>query len=360
MTNVVGILVILLTVTQLGVGDAVKRISTTDSVSPETLERSLRELKELVDLYNSLVKRLKTLVRGADRDAPKNLAQLTKKIEDYQADIAVLREGQRDKEQKRLLDLKKLQEEAKRLNEQQKKEAEELLSQLNGRKEELAKLRAQLAETPEQGPLPAKVVNLPNPRPAPEGTQPVTFICRQGRIMPLDVKALQQQAQKRADFIVRRRKLDRDPANGIDGEILAEEFNRGKIRSQYFVPELVVSGRYPQLVLERRKNAGQTAEQLKRSNSRYRQYLKRIDSKKYYLQFFVWPDSFETYLEARKIVMQRGLAAGWQAMTTSGEYTVGLGGKIRCGPPPPPAKPQPKPSTPPTPPPKPLLIDVVD
>ena len=40
MTNVVGILVILLTVTQLGVSDAVRRIADSDSVKPEVLEET--------------------------------------------------------------------------------------------------------------------------------------------------------------------------------------------------------------------------------------------------------------------------------------------------------------------------------
>ena len=62
MTNVVGILVILLTVTQLGVGDAVKRIADSDSVKPEVLESAKVNLAERLKLWNDLVRRLKALL----------------------------------------------------------------------------------------------------------------------------------------------------------------------------------------------------------------------------------------------------------------------------------------------------------
>jgi len=360
MTNVVGILVILLTVTQLGVRDAVKRISTTESVKPEVLEKTQEELRQLEKLHARLFARLKALVEQGKADPSEELARVKKEILDYQADIEVLREKQEREKREAELAAKKALDEIKRLLEKHEKEANELLAKVNQRAEELARLRAQLADTPEQGPLPAKVVNLPNPRAAPEKTEPMMFICREGRIIPVDVEGLRERAQKRAEFIVLRRKLGRDPKAGIDGKVLAEEFNDKKIRDRYFELGMVVSGRYPRLVFERRKDAGETIELLEHASSRYQQQIRRVNRKNYYLRFLVWPDSFETYLAARKIASERGLLAGWQAMTTSGEYTTSLGGKIRCGPPPPPA-PKPKPSQKPKPKPrKPPPTDMID
>jgi hypothetical protein len=235
----------------------------------------------------------------------------------------------------------------------------------------LASLRAKLADTPVQGPLPDKVINLPNPRPAPEGARPVTFLCREGRIMLLDVEGIQDLAQKRAGFIIQRRRLNRNPDAGIDGKALADEFNRDppNDRNRYFDVKMTIAGRVPKLVLHRREEAGDTAEQLERSTSRYQQQIKRIDPDEFYLQFLVWPDSFETYLRAREVSARRGLLAGWHAETTSGQYTIDLGGPLRVGPPPHPPKPQPPPKPgeePPKPPPKPpgpprpVPTDVID
>ncbi len=363
MTNVVGILVILLTVTQIGVRDAVKRISATDSVSPEVVEKAGKQADEARQYRISVYKHLESLVKDDPRDVSKELRRAKKQIVDHQADIEVLREGKDQRTRQAELDAKQRLDEAKRLIEQHQEKVKKLTDQLNQGEQELARLRAQLADTPKQGPLEAKVVNLPNPRAAPKGTLPLTFICREGRLMFVDINGLRGRAMKRADYIVMRNKLDRDPKAGIDGKVLCERFNQRKIRDRNIELSLAVAGRYPRIVFGRIKGEGESAESLEHASSRYQQQLRRIDAKKYYLRFLVWPDSFEAYLEARKMATQRGLLAGWQGMSTAGEYTESLGGKIRLGPPPPPPKPQPKPAAKPKPkpkPPKPLPTDVID
>lgn len=371
MTNVVGILVILLTVTQLGVSDAVKRIGSGGGVKPEVIEQAREQLEELLRLRANLLDRLKALVEQDDSDADEKLRKLQKLIADYKADIAVLLENEERKRREAELELQKLKEEVEEKIRRQEEEANKLRTKINGNEDELASLRAKLAETPVQGPLPDKVINLPNPRPAPEGAKPVTFLCREGRIMLVDVEGIQEVAQKRAGFIIQRRRLDRDPDAGIDGKALADEFNRDppNDRNRYFDVKMTIAGRVPKLVLHRREGAGDTAEQLQRSSSRYQQQVKRIDPDEFYLQFLVWPDSFETYLQAREISARRGLLAGWRAQTTSGEYTIDLGVPLRVGPPPPPPKPKPPPKPgeePPKPPPKPpgpprpVPTDVID
>ncbi len=363
MTNVVGILVILLTVTQLGVGDAVKRIAATASVSPEALKEAEKKAEEVRADRVSVLKHLTSLVEDKPRDVSKELLRVKKKIEDHEADIAVLRENKDQKKKLAEQEIQELLEEAKQVVEEHKKKVTSLTEKINQSEEQLAKLKAQLADTPEQGEPEAKVVNLPNPRAAPKGITPLTFLCREGRLLFVDIATLRERAQKRADYIVLRNKLGLDPKLGIDGKILSDRFNERKIRDRYVELSLTVSGRYPRLVFGRLKDAGENAAQLKHAGSRYSQQVRRTDAKKHYLRFLVWPDSFETYLEARKIAAQRGLLAGWQAMSSSAEYMESLGGKIRIGPPPPP-KPKPKPGAPkpkPKPkPPKPLPSDVID
>ncbi|MFH1268221.1 MAG: hypothetical protein ABIK89_21080 [Planctomycetota bacterium] len=236
--------------------------------------------------------------------------------------------------------------------------------------EELASLKSQLAETPEMEGLPAKVITLPNPRSAPEGTQPQTVLCREGRVLFVDAENIQELAQKKVVGIIQRKKLGRDPAAGIDSKILAEEFNRDppKNRNWPFDVKMTIAGRVPKLVLERREGGGETADEIKRSSSRYQRQLSRTNRNQYYLQFLVWPDSFEAYLEARRLSSERDLLAGWKAQTATTEHTIDLGGNLRVGPPPPPPKPKPKPKpgeAPPPPPkpaapPRPRPTDVID
>ena len=188
--------------------------------------------------------------------------------------------------------------------------------------------------------------------------------------MIVDVEPIQELAQKRTGFIIKRKRLGRDPAAGIDGKVLADEFNKDPVndRNRNFDVKMKIAGRVPKLVLHRRAEAGETAEQLKRSSSRYQTQIKRVDPDEFYLQFLVWPDSFEAYLEARRISARRGLLAGWHAQTTSEEHTIDLGTKLRVGPPPPPPKPKPPPKPgeePPKPPkpapkPRPVPTDVID
>lgn len=367
MTNVVGILVIMLTVTQLGVGDAVKRIATSDAVKPEQIDEARKRLEELELIRARLLAMLEALKQEHQgEDLLQKLRRLQKEIADYQADVDVLGERQ----QSRQLEIDKLRQEVQTLIDKQEEEAEQLLDKRNKGEEELASLRAQLEDTRVAEALPAKVINLPNPRAAPEGIEPVTLICREGRVMFVDAPGIQDLAQKRAAFIIQRRNLGRDPAAGIDAKILTEEFNGDPIkdRSRTFDVRMTISGRVPMLVLERREEAGETAEQLNRSSSQYQRQVKRVDPRGFYLRFLVWPDSFEAYLEAREIASKRGLLAGWQAQTTTDEYTINLGGDLKVGPPPPPPKPKPNPKPgeepPPKPkpaaPPRPLPTDVID
>ena len=61
-------------------------------------------------------------------------------------------------------------------------------------------------------------------------------------------------------------------------------------------------------------------------------------------------------------MLQHDVLAGWDPQTSPAEYSLALGGKLRCGPPPPPAPKPPadQPPKPPQPPPKPAPVDTID
>lgn len=363
MTNVVGIMVILLTVTQLGVGDAVKRISKKIIIDPEEIERVEQDVAEAQRLRDELIRQLKMLVHHNEKrdDAAKELTLLKKQIADETANNRAMREMHQSKVDQVMAEARQQQDEAKALLEQQEKETDQLRQKINQQAQELAKLRALLAETPEPVSPPAKVVYLPNPRPAPKEAKPFTMLCREGHVLPVLEEAIQKAAQLRVDFVIQRKRLGENEAQGIDAEVLGKEVNRLGITDPTgdFDPQLIFHGRYPRLRLVPEPDAGETAEQIQRRGSRYQQTLRRLSPKDRYLQFIVWPDSFEAYLEARKVATEMGFSAGWRAVGDSHEHIIALGGPVRVGPPPKP-QPKPKPSAKPKKPEPPPPIDVID
>ena len=349
LTNVVGILVILLSVTQLGVGEAVKKISESDSVRPEVYDKALLERDELTRRRVEMEKRLAVYAPQDDALADLDLRILLKKIEDLEASLAVLMEG-KDERDLKMLELRKLREEAQRRLDEQKKESEKSETELSSAQELLAKLKSKLADAPAGGYAASTIITLPNPRKAPEGATPLPVLCREGRVYFVDTINLQQAALKKIEAIGKRRKLVFNPDVGVDQNILLTEFHRGTaLDDENFELKLTAAGRTPKLTFQRKKGAGETAEDLRKGRSKFEQRIRRLDSKRFYLKFLVWPDSFEVYIEARKLCSDRDLLAGWKAQTTKDEYSENLATDlVRFG-----AKPKPKPRPPGEQPPKP-------
>jgi hypothetical protein len=62
----------------------------------------------------------------------------------------------------------------------------------------------------------------------------------------------------------------------------------------------------------RRPNAGETLDELDDKASEFRRALSRYDEQRQYIQFYVWGDSFEVYLEARRQAEAAGFSVGWE------------------------------------------------
>ncbi len=358
MTNVVGILVIVLAVTQLGVRDAVQRISVKVGIDPQKLAEVEAQLAEAEKVRQALEYKWRLFKLSSTQDPAPLKDDLKTKIELTEAEIKEIEEAR----QKKLEQAQKNREAVLAQLEKQKEEFQAMQEQVATADKELAALRALLAETPDREVLAAKQVHLPDPRPAPEGTKPLIFFCVNGRVVFVDVDTIRDRAQKRAKFLIKRRNLDRDPKAGIDGKVLTELFNEGvTLKQSGITVKLEVPGSWPRLQLVPEANAGENAEQIERSTSGYRKGVHRVDEKKFYAQFLVWPDSYETYLVSRRIATEAGMLAGWQPMSTGQQYYVSLQGGIRCGPPP---KPKPKPPAgekpKPKPPVKPVPVDTID
>lgn len=365
MTNVVGILVIVLVVTQLGVRDAVDRITTekTKEVTQEDIEAKKAEIaaaiaareeaerqrQEVLDQIELLSK------EGNDERLKEELEVLDGRLRWKRDDLTKIIEKRAGEKAAHLQKAA----EARKLAEEFEKKEKELREKVLAAQEREAQILALLDNTPMPEAVPAKVVNLPNPRKAPEGATPKYLICREGKLYPWDRDNLRMGAQQRAEQLVALRNLAANPKTGIDPKRLVPMFDKLRLNDEWFLLKLKANGRQPRLVFERKRNAGYTIEDLENPRGPYARILKSIDPSKHYLRFTVWTDSYDVYLTARRIATEHGLLAGWEITSSPNEIDIPLGGKIRFGPEPPPMPDKPK-TAPPQPPPKPVPVDTID
>ncbi|QDU61470.1 hypothetical protein Pan216_23300 [Planctomycetes bacterium Pan216] len=328
MTNVVGILVIMLVVTQLGVSDAVKRIKGfVDEITPDQLASAQSESERLKEMLAEL----KIDLEEAETDTADERVDLKdsqKLIEELKKDLAALKNIS--------VDPNAIQKDVDKHQDQVAK----LEKQINERQSKLASLKARLAKTPARGPDPeGKIVNLPDPRPAPKGASSVTFVCQGNRLMPLDSSKL------REDTIELIGKAQRSlmKNNKIDCDKLVELFDRRAVTDTFFRVKMKIVGGLPYMVFEHRENRGDPLDNISKSTSVFQRRLRKIDPRKQYLRFLVWSDSYEAYLAAREVAAEKGFAAGWVPYEEGAEYREGLGSKVKLTCPGyKPPKPQPK------------------
>ena len=330
MTNVVGILVILLTVTQLGVGEAVERIKESlTEITDEDMDRTKKQMDELESLLKLEKEQLQTV---------KDLTQQKKKvnINEQKALITKLK--------KELEKLKEIQINIASLKKQvseRDKTVKTIEKTIAEKETELAEVKARLAKTPDPGPTPnAKIVNLPNPRDAPKEAKPIEYVCRGGRLMHVDIPQLQNLALKaiaQSRFVTAQKQA-------VDCDKLVKLFENRNVGNRDWRIKLKPVGGVPYLVLELRKGRGDTSERLRKPSALFRQQLLKMNPRLLYVNFRVWSDSYDTYLVAREYTTQRGVLAGWVALDSNSEFRVPLGGnlKLTCqGYVPPPASPKP-------------------
>ncbi|MBI1368376.1 MAG: hypothetical protein GC162_06945 [Planctomycetes bacterium] len=334
MTNVVGILVILLAVTQLGVGDAVKRIVSTRGVSAsaslnvtlEKLDIAEKDADSLRALLDQLREQWRDVGRRVANDQA-DLQQITQLIEALKKELSMKPDAKIDAA------------EVKKIIDDRGKHAHDLESKISSAQAELAKLKAILDTTPQmQVPAP-KIITLPNPRPAPPEATPILFICREGRILPVDMTQLELVAQTG----VQQAGGTPNAKGEIDCDAVVNYFETHALGDKYFRVRIKIHNYTPYMILDRKPDAGETVEQLSAPQSDYQQAVRAANKTTQYARYLVWPDSFETYIAARAIAADADMMAGWEPMTLNSEWSVRLEGNIKCKgrppePPPPPDK----------------------
>ena len=355
MTNVVGILVMVLIATQLGVKDAVTRISDSDIVDPVAIAAAEEKLVLTKSERDSLQAQLEDFKPIDDSAIKVQLADLRRKLNETRAKVnqenAVANQFALRIEQ----DTKKADAAKKKIKdlEDAKTKRESLQKELTKALEDEAQMKALLDDTPAQEAPPAKVVTLPDPRPAPEGARQVTFLCANNKVYPIAADDWRDTVRKKAEFIVKSKRLDGGPAVGVDQERFMKEFKKSNrsLRDDFFELELYASGIYPRLKFIPKENSGATVDEVLKPRSRFQRMLFVLDRNKYYARFIVLPDSYEAYLAARAVTDKARLLAGWDPQGEGWTYTTHLGGPILFGP-----KPKPDPNAKPAPPAKPANV----
>ncbi|QDT65491.1 hypothetical protein [Calycomorphotria hydatis] len=331
MFNVVGILVILLVVTQLGASEAVRRI--TGIVSEQELKAAQADYTELKKLLEENQADWAEMEARPDMDD--ELSKINQRIKVMQLNMKQLSNVN--------IDTTKLVKEVK----EKQKEEDKLKEQIDTKIAEIEKIKAMLADTPKRGPDPADlVVSLPNPRPAPKGAEAVDMIIAHDRVQAIDKDQLQKVAQSAIKANLR--SLINPKDNMIDGDKLVELFEKEEIGNRLFRLKINVRNFEPRLALVPKPDAGFD---MQKNGTEFRRLMGKINDGKSYVKFRVYNDSFDTYLAAREFADQVKLPAGWLPQDEDYTYILDLGVKPKVKlsgykPPPPPDPNAPKPPPP--------------
>lgn len=363
LTNVVGVLVMVLMLTTLNVRQAVERIFDLDptlrNVSAAELERTERLAEEARQERLRLTDQVAALggavATPASPAAPtENLGALLQQIEALKA------QPFEPPPPEEPLNVSKAQaDEAER-------RAKELAAKLVAAEEELAKLKALLDKTQVVAAPPAKIVSLPNPRDAPPEAKQYQVLVRNGRIVPFNPAPIRERCKKQVETLLRSPAL-KTKSGSIDCEKLVEQFNKSpRVLDPNFRIQLAVVNFQLQIVFELKPSGGETAAEATAPRSELRRGLKALQTAhgdKFYLRFLVWNDSFDAYVAARSVCDEMGVLAGWDPHSVDYVWREGLGMTVPCEGRPAPPKPAPAPApapAAPTEPPKPPPNDVVD
>ena len=334
MTTVVGILIILLIVVQLGADSAVNRIveEKKQENSKEMIEMAMKQFEDQKRVLLEEKQKLETVMTAKNKHdqklleqiqvLEKKLSQIRSSMPTSQANLTIVRtENKKAVDERKRVELK------------------------------LKKVKGLLAKAPKASPKSmSKDVNLPDPKPAPPKAKPFRFLCRGGKIYPLDnqrlVNRVTQEMQKAG--------IRPNKAKEYDGKKILAHFAKAKPGDPFFqaIPR-IDSNKRVIFDLRKKPQSGEDETELVKPSSRYLSALKGISPKTHYLQFEVFEDSFSTYLSAREGASRRNFPAGWKPIlrgpTTDGTlslwtiFDLGRAELLASRPPPKPSgKPPPK------------------
>ena len=306
MTTVVGIMIVILIVVQLGADSAVKEyVEQTKKENPRKLEEDRMKdlLKQKSELLNEKKKlQMSTAAKNQqDQKLVEEIAALEKKLAQVESSMP-----------KSQASPASLQAEKKKVED--KKKTIEV---------KLKKIKGLLAKSPKPSTKSlSKDVSLPDPKPAPPKAKPFRFLCRGGKIYPLDDPRLINRVTQE----IKKAGIKPSKAKEYDGKKIVSHFSKAKPGDPFFhaIPRIDGNKR---IIFDLRKKsaAGEDEVTLVKPTSKYLAALKGISPKSHYLQFEVFEDSFATYLSARNLASKRNFPAGWKPVSRGPDTDCTLG-----------------------------------
>ena len=340
LTNVVAVLILVLILVQADVSRKVaKFIEDLQPATPEQVEQSKKLLEEIVRKKESIDGKLK-------KDAP-----TPEQIEEEKRRIALLEESIETND-KLLADLNELKIlEAKVRKERDTENEAAVLIQ-----EEIAKLEAQLDQTPVLTPPPPAEVTIPNSRPIPPKAVVYHALAIRDRIHMIDpntpLALFEDEFKKhKRDWLVERIKQQGTDRSIYDQTKIAEHFKNFDFKNtQGQKVDLAANPFWIRLqivITPDLEKGGTPIDELEKRGSEFSKTAASLMSNsRAVVLFHVNPDSFNAYLKGRGLLDKAKIPAGWEVWSGNSwrETIPDLEVKRLQEPPPPPAR---KPGPPP-------------
>lgn len=312
LTNVIGFLLIMLVLLQLGMTQAIERIREIDpsafAISDDDIERSEEEGKKRSD----------------------QLSEAQKEAEALAEEMALLKDPSKSADP----DVIPL-DQAKKLLATEKSKVDEKEKEQKIKQAEVARLKERMGRTPRAAAPPPNEIRMPDPRGAPPGSTAMYVMCKGDRVAMLDVDSVRAEIKKqlkdpRARAALLKQSLGGGAANEYDPDKVMAHFRRNQVKNRDYAAAVKTFDNRPYANIEfaMLNGGGEDLKQMKRETSKFRRALKTAIEKKNYIRFLVYPDSFEAYLTARSITDEAGIAAGWEIYQRD-TWEAGLGGDIK-------------------------------
>ena len=362
MTNVVGVLIIVLVMIGIGLAKSVQKVL---SDLPLVSFEEHKILKDEMGQYDA---------KRDPAEVELEIAKLQGDLKKVEDEVHAL-EGEKSKNPNAMVDLDKLTKEL----EAKHKERDEHKVAVQKMLEDVEKLKIQLDNTPRYQPPPPTTIRLPNPRPLPANATIHRFFISDGKLSYLNSDSLLRLVEEKLKDDARAKEmgvLKRENLKGPDGKPLTKKgpngatiiqrhstfdparlsayfdelFNRRKPGSKdpnrdVLVKVVASSPNQPSIRMELtpRPEAGDRPEQQRNTTSPFRTFLRAVaKDPQSVVWFHVSRDSIAAYHMAREIADFEKVPVGWDIMDKP-LYTQNLPGDYMVpfteAPPPPPLPP---------------------
>ena len=351
LTNVVAVLILVLILVQADVSQKV--VQFLDDLAPATQEEVALSHQKAEKLEKEKLK-LQNLI-SEEAPKPEELEAKKRQLAQLETDVKENNDILAD-----LMELRKLEKKTRTQRDSENKISTTIQNQI-------AKLKALLDSNPVKT-IPPTVVNIPTSKSIPKNAEIYHVLILNNRVHFIDpytpVKLFNAEFKtNKRHWLIRRIKQKGKDRLVYDQTKIAQHFKNFDFKnSRGQTVQLVTnpfSTRMNIVIKTNPKNGGTSLEDLANKNCLFRKILKKLSSNiRAVIMFNVHPNSFNSYLQTRRITDKTKIAAGWQIsgrthhVTRLNEIEVN-----RLKTPPPPVHDPNKPPAPPRPPSLPPKLD---